>query len=865
MTNKPLLLNRSADCLPISHKAISQCFRGANAGWTSALLIGAFLLGIPGQAQSAQDDAKAFRVNEQLGRGINIPSYEVMNASHFQVIKDAGFQNVRIPIHPFSHTESEENFQLKSSFFETLDSAVDMALKNDLMPIIDLHEHHAMQKDPVGRKPMFLAVWKQLAEHYQDSPENVLFEIANEPNMKPELWNEIHRAAHDIIRKSNPDRILLFGSIYGNQISFLKDLELPVEDRNIIVTIHYYSPKPFTHQGAEWSAKNRDLSGIEWPNKESGEQAIINDFDVAVEWSKSNNRPLHLGEFGVYQKAGIDSRVRWTNFVARQAEARNWSWSYWEFSQGFGVYNRETKHWKQGLLDALTPENNGQNNLTTSGKEQDSQSEEIVTNNTKPSLGVFASHDDVGEPAIQGEASYDPITQSYTVAGAGKNMWFDKDEFHFVSRKINGDFILRTRAHFIGEGSDPHRKLGWMIRSTLETDSPHINAVVHGDGLTSLQWRPKKGEITEELQSELTGADVVQLERRGNRYTMSVARFGEPFVVASCDDLELGDSVHVGLFVCSHNPEVMEKAIFKDVRINVPAAADFAPYRDYIGSRLETLDVDTGDRRVLFETTEPIEAPNWTPDGNTMIYNSRGKLYRFPLDSKTPSLIDTGFADRCNNDHVLSFDGLDLAISHHSKDAGGASMIYTLPVGGGEPKQVTTLAPSYLHGWSPDRKFLIYTAQRNNQFDIYRIRSDGGEELRLTAAEGLDDGSEYSPDGKYIYFNSARTGTMQIWRMNSDGSDQQQLTNDQWNNWFPHVSPDGKRMVFISFSKEIAADQHPFYQHVYLRSMSIEGGPNDEVQPQIVAYVYGGQGTINVPSWSPDSRHVAFVSNTDAL
>jgi TolB protein len=380
---------------------------------------------------------------------------------------------------------------------------------------------------------------------------------------------------------------------------------------------------------------------------------------------------------------------------------------------------------------------------------------------------------------------------------------------------------------------------------------------VHGDGLTSLQFRRTAGANTEELKSTLTAADVIQLERKGNHYTMSVARFGQPFVTSELGDLELGDELFVGLFVCSHNPDVAEMAVFKDVRITIPAPKNFVPYRDYLGSRLETLDVETGDRRVLFETPEGIEAPNWTPDGSTLIYNSRGRMFRFPLAEKKPYPLNTGFATKCNNDHVLSFDGKTLGISHHEKETEGKSLIYTLPIGGGTPRQVTLKAPSYLHGWSPDGKSLLFTGERNGEFDIYKIPSEGGEEIRLTTATGLDDGSEYSPDGKWIYFNSARTGKMQLWRMKADGSGQEQMTRDEFNDWFPHVSPDGKRIVFISFSKDVAAADHPYYQHVYLRTMPFEGG-----KATIVAYLYGGQGTINVPSWSPDGRHAAFVSHT---
>jgi endoglucanase len=306
------------------------------------------------------DNAKnAFRVNERLGRGVNIEGYGGMTAAHYEAIRDAGFKNVRIPIHPFSQTLGGETHLLKPSFLKTLDQAVDMALANKLMPIIDFHEHNAMQKDPLGRKPMFLAIWKQLAEHYKDAPDEVLFEIANEPNMRPDIWNAMHGEAYRMIRQANPRRTLLIGPIYGNQIKYLKDLQLPEEDRNIIVTIHYYMPIQFTHQGAEWSPKNKDLSGIEWPNSDSGEQAIKDDFDMAQEWSKSHGCPLHLGEFGVYSKAGMDSRIRWTRFVARQAEERKWSWSYWELSQGFGIYDKNNGQWRKRLLGALIPEKDG--------------------------------------------------------------------------------------------------------------------------------------------------------------------------------------------------------------------------------------------------------------------------------------------------------------------------------------------------------------------------------------------------------------------------------------------------------------------------------------------------------------------------
>lgn len=473
-------------------------------------------------------------------------------------------------------------------------------------------------------------------------------------------------------------------------------------------------------------------------------------------------------------------------------------------------------------------------------------------------LGIFERQDDIGKPDKPGSATYDAANQEYTIQGAGANMWVDRDEFHFVWKRMRGDFILTTRAQFIGAGVEAHRKIGWVVRSSLDADSAHVNAAVHGDGLTSLQFRRARGGITEELKSSLKGADVIQLERKGAAYTMSVAQFGGAFVTQQISDLTLGDEVYVGLYICSHNQGVIEKARFRDVRITVPAREGFVPYRDYIGSNLEILDIESGKRKIIYRSPESIQAPNWTADGKALIYNSGGRLYRFDLARKIPVAIDTGFAASNNNDHVLSFAGGMIGISHHSKEDQNKSIIYTLPVQGGTPKRITANGPSYLHGWSPDGKFLIYTGERAGEFDIYKISAAGGQEIRLTTAKGLDDGSEYSPDGRYIYFNSVRSGSMQIWRMKPDGSDQQQMTRDEYNNWFPHISPDGKWIVFLSFSQEVAPNDHPFYKRVYLRLMSRDGG-----QSKVIAYVYGGQGTINVPSWSPDSKQVAFVSNTD--
>lgn len=453
------------------------------------------------------------------------------------------------------------------------------------------------------------------------------------------------------------------------------------------------------------------------------------------------------------------------------------------------------------------------------------------------------------------------------MAGSGINIWGAADQFQFAWNAMKGDFIMRARFELIGQGADPHRKLGWMVRSSLDKDAAYADACVHGDGLTSLQYRRTKGGDTQQKVLPITGGDVIQLERRGQTYIFSSAHYGETFVSETLTDVDLGDEVLVGLFLCSHNPAVKEEAVFKDVRVIRPPKTGYVPYRDFIGAHLQVLNIFTGQLSIVHRSPEQFEAPNWMQDGKTLLVNvsgpgpNKGLLKTFDLSKLQMGPFNTGSATRNNNDHVLSFDGKMLGIS--SSEQGGRSVVWRLPATGGEAARVTAKSPSYFHGWSPDGKWMVFTGGRKltpdgtDKYDIYKIAPEGGEEIRLTTTAGLSDGPEFSPDGNYIYFNSTRTGLMQLWRMKTDGSEQEQLTNDEFNNWFPHISPDGKWIAFVSFGQDVKPEDHPYYKHVYIRIMPVGGG-----KPRVIAYVFGGQGTMNVPSWSPDSTRIAFVSNT---
>lgn len=482
----------------------------------------------------------------------------------------------------------------------------------------------------------------------------------------------------------------------------------------------------------------------------------------------------------------------------------------------------------------------------------------VVTLRAQESVGIFEHHADVGTVIHAGSATFDKATGTYTLTGSGDNMWLGTDAYQFAWKKVSGDVDLTADISFATLTGNPHKKAVLMIRQSLDTDSPYADAALHASGLAALQYRDEKGALTHEIQSSISAPARLRITRRGDYFYMSLSGVGDtPQYSGASIRVPLSGDFYVGIGVCAHDKDVIEKATFANVNLRALAPPSGQPA---LNSTLETIGVSSTDRKVVYHAEGRFEAPNWSRDGSYLLLNRNGHLEKLPVAGGASEVIDTGTASRLNNDHGISPDGTLLAVSDNSQETKSPtgppahdSLVYIVPIAGGAARRITQNAPSYWHGWSPDGKTLAFVGQRNGDFDIYTIPVTGGDETRLTTAKGLDDGPEYSPDGQYIYFNSERTGHMQIWRMKADGSNQEQVFSDDYNNWFPHISPDGKWMVFLTYDKDVTG--HPENKDVMLRLMSLA----DE-KVTVLAKLFGGQGTINVPSWSPDSKSVAFVS-----
>ena len=494
-------------------------------------------------------------------------------------------------------------------------------------------------------------------------------------------------------------------------------------------------------------------------------------------------------------------------------------------------------------------------------------------------VGIFPDHSDVGETPKPGSAAFDPATSEYRLTGGGANMWGAKDAFHFVWKKIAGDFTLTADVRFLGNGAEDHRKATLVVRQNLDANSAYADVALHGDGLVALQYRPVPHAETSEVRASISAPvpkDApyrIRLERHGAQVMMYSGKTAETLTPAGPITIDLKGETYIGLGVCSHDASVLETAVFSNVVVEErPAtAADLNPTK--VHSDLSVYDLESKSVRVVYSADTLWEAPNWSPDGKYLMSNSGGKLYRIAVgaDAKAkPEQVSLPAGYEANNDHGLSPDGKMLAISAQH---GGAeeSQVYVADANGAKPRLITPNMPSYFHGWSPDGKWLAFVGERDGNFDIYRIPMSGGKEERLTTDAGFDDGPDYSVDGKWIYINSNRAGGWDIWRFPADGAGPgdakaERITNDAQEDWFPHPSPDGKWIAFLSFPP--GTPGHDTKTHVHLRMIPATQGAvaaSADVEDfsesiQTLTEFFGGQGTINVNSWSPDSKRFAFVS-----
>jgi aryl-phospho-beta-D-glucosidase BglC (GH1 family) len=301
-----------------------------------------------------------------LGRGVNLGNAleapregewgVTLKESYFEQIKTAGFDSVRIPARWSAHADSSPPYRIDPKFFARVDWAIRQALQRRLQAVVNIHHYNEIFEQPDAHRERFLALWKQIAEHYQDQPPALLFELLNEPNGKltADKWNKLLAEALAIVRRSNPTREVVIGPVGWNAIGELKSLTLPEQDRHLVVTVHYYSPFQFTHQGADWAGpQTRQWLGTKWTGTNAEQQAVEHDLDLAIAWAVKHRRPIYLGEFGAYSKADMESRARWTRFVAEAAVKRKMGFGYWEFCSGFGVYDSGAERWIQPLKDAL--------------------------------------------------------------------------------------------------------------------------------------------------------------------------------------------------------------------------------------------------------------------------------------------------------------------------------------------------------------------------------------------------------------------------------------------------------------------------------------------------------------------------------
>jgi len=392
-----------------------------------------------------------------------------------------------------------------------------------------------------------------------------------------------------------------------------------------------------------------------------------------------------------------------------------------------------------------------------------------------------------------------------------------------------------------------------MFRQSLDSDCVYADAALHGYGETALQYRAAKGATTQDIEFNSGPPKTLRLEKRGDTITLFLSQHGEALHQAGASiKLKFDGPFYVGLGVCSHNKDAVERATFANVELKavapLPATAKLVQY-----SSLQTISIDPKARVAKVVLTEPgrIEAPNWTRDGKSLIFTRDGKLWTIPVEGGEAKAIDMGEISGCTGSHGLSPDGKWLAMSCMKGPQPGAR-IYIVPASDGAPRMVTDNPNSWFHSWSPDGKTLAFTRPNQSALNVFAIPAEGGAETALTTGTGVSDDPDYSPDGKYIYFNSDRSGAMEIWRMLADGTKPEQVTFDGQHSWTPHPSPDGASILILSYGKGVTG--HPANKDVTLRILNAADGKIRDL-----VRIVGGNGADNVPNWAPDGKHFAFV------
>lgn len=477
------------------------------------------------------------------------------------------------------------------------------------------------------------------------------------------------------------------------------------------------------------------------------------------------------------------------------------------------------------------------------------------------SLGIFENQSDVGRVMPPGAATFDAATGVYTIRSAGEDLWADVDEFHFVWKKVSGDVSLTADVK-VADGSatsHPHRKALLMFRQTLDSDALFAVAAIHGSRETALQYRRAKGDMMQTILFNIGAPQRMRLEKRGDTITLFLSRHGEPLhQTGASTKLHFDGTFYAGLGMCARKKDTVEQATFAHVELQ-PLKPSAAPVPMELFSTLHTIAVDPKvPMDFVIQTGKgQMEAPNWSRDGKTLIFDRAGKLWSVTADEgegefseATP--IEIGNATDCTGSHGFSPDGKCLAMTCTTPNQPGRR-IYIVPATGGTPRLVTANPDSYFHSWSRDGKTILFTRPGKGASSIYSIAADGGQETALTSGTGISDAPDYSSDDRWIYFNSDRAGGMQIWRMRPDGGDPEQVTFDERPNWTPHPSPDGKSILILSYDKGVTG--HAANKDVTLRVLNVSGGEiRDLVQ------IVGGAGSDNMPNWAPDGAHLAYVS-----